>query len=93
MAATRASSIVPVKKAECITSFETSGFENEEISKYMNTTRSIAANTAKAIIRGLFFMFSVLLWVMFKFITNYRHSNTEPRAELVLVVDDMFPMR
>ena len=56
MAATRQSSIVPVKKAECITSFETSGFESEEISKYINTTRSIAASMAKAMIMGLFFM-------------------------------------
>ena len=66
MADTRARSIVPVKKAECITSFETSGFESEEISKYMNTTRSIAANTAKTMIMGLFFMISVLLCVMFQ---------------------------
>ena len=61
MAATRARSIVPVKKAECITSFETSGLESEEISKYTNTIRSIAAHTAKAMIMGLFFMISVLL--------------------------------
>ena len=60
MAATRQSSIVPVKKAECISSFETSGFESEEISKYINTTRSIAASIAKAMIMGLFFIFSVL---------------------------------
>ena len=58
MAAVRASSIVPVKNAECITSFETSGFESEEISKYMKTTRSIAANTANAMIMDLFFMIS-----------------------------------
>ena len=57
---TRAISIVPVKNAECITSFETSGFESEVISKYMKTTRSIAAHTANAMIMGLFFMISIL---------------------------------
>ena len=61
---TRASSIVPVKNAECITSLETSGFESEEISKYMKTTRSIAANAANAMTMGLFFMIIVLLCLM-----------------------------
>lgn len=61
---------MPVKKAECITSFETSGFESEEISKYMNTTRSIAAHTANAMIMDLFFMILVLLCVMSQMYNN-----------------------